>query len=209
MKTVGQHSPLALDVTRAMPEPIRTGMKVIDDALNAITMYRLVLYYLIGLLGVAVVLSFLGVLPYDPFGLFFSAVFLTFVCWVTNTIFAKTFNVPTNMESAYISALILALIITPLSGFNDLWFLGWAGVWAMASKYILAINGKHLFNPVAFAVALTALTLNQTASWWVGSGPMLAFVLVGGLLIVRKLGRFHLALAFLLTAFVATTGFAV
>ncbi len=179
-------------------------MKVIDDALNAITMYRLVLYYLIGLIGVALVLSFLGVLPYDPFGLFFSAIFLTFVCWVTNTIFAKTFNVPTNMESAYISALILALIITPLSGFNDLWFLGWAGVWAMASKYILAINGKHLFNPVAFAVALTALTLGQTASWWVGSGPMLPFVLAGALLIVRKTRRGDLVFSFLGMA-VATT----
>jgi ferredoxin-NADP reductase len=179
-------------------------MKVIDDALNTITMYRLVLYYLIGLIGVALVLSFLGILPYDPFGLFFSAVFLTFVCWVTNTIFARTFKVPTNMESAYISALILALIITPLSGFQDLWFLGWAGVWAMASKYILAINGKHLFNPVAFAVALTALTLNQTASWWVGSGPMLAFVLAGGLLIVRKTRRSDQVFSFLGTAIVTT-----
>ncbi|MHB8750029.1 MAG: FAD-dependent oxidoreductase [Aggregatilineales bacterium] len=187
-----------------MSDPIRSAMKFIDDALNTITMYRLVLYYLIGLIGIAIVLCFLGLLPYDPFGLFFSAVFLTFVCWVTNTVFAKTFKVPTNMESAYISALILALIITPLSGFQDLWFLGWAGVWAMASKYILAINGKHLFNPVAFAVALTALTLNQTASWWVGSGPMLAFVLVGGLLIVRKTRRSDLVFTFLGVAVVTT-----
>ena len=28
----------------------------------------------------------------------------------------------------------------------------------MASKYVVAINKKHIFNPVAFAVALTALT---------------------------------------------------
>src|SRR5579863_805097 len=187
-----------------MSDPIREIVRVVDDALNTITMYRLVLYYLIGLIGVAIVLSFLGVLPYDPFGLFFSSVFLTFACWVTNTIFAKTYKVPTNMESAYISALILALIITPLSSFHDLWFLGWAAVWAMASKYILAINGKHLFNPVAFAVALTALTLNQTASWWVGSGPTLAFVLVGGLLIMRKTRRGELVFSFLAAAAVTT-----
>lgn len=184
--------------------PIRTIVRLIDDALNTITMYRLVLYYLIGLIGVAIVLSFLGILPYDPFGLFFSTVFLTFVCWVTNTIFAKTYKVPTNMESTYISALILALIITPLTSFHDLWFLGWAAVWAMGSKYILAINGKHLFNPVAFAVALTALTVSQTASWWVGSGPMLPFVLVGSLLIVRKTRRSDLVFSFLATAVVVT-----
>ena len=94
---------------------------------------------------------------------------------------------PTNVESTYISALILALIITPLQSYNDLWFLGWAAVLAMASKYILGIKGKHLFNPVAFAVALTYFTINQSASWWVGNATMLPFVLVGGLLVVRKI----------------------
>ncbi len=70
----------------------------------------------------------------------------------------------------------------------------------MASKYMLAPGGKHIFNPAAFAVALTYLTINQTASWWVGSGPMLPYVLPAGLLLVRKLGRFDLVLSFLAAA---------
>ncbi len=74
----------------------------------------------------------------------------------------------------------------------------------MASKYILAINRKHIFNPVAFAVALTYFTLNQSASWWVGNGPMLPFVLIGGILVVRKIGRSDLVLSFLITT-VATS----
>jgi glycine betaine catabolism B len=53
---------------------------------------------------------------------------------------------------------------------------------------------------VIFAVTLTYLTLNQTASWWVGSGPMLPFVLPAGLLIVRRIGRFDLVLSFLSAA---------
>src|SRR6266545_4588090 len=182
-------------------------IEFVDNLLNRITMYRLVLYYLIFLLGVAVVLSFGGVLLYDPFALLFTIGFLIGTCWLTNTVFAKTFGVPTNVESAYISALILALIITPLQSTHDLWFLGWSGVLAMASKYIIAINRKHLFNPVAFAVALTYLTINQSASWWVGDAAMLPFVLIGGILIVRKIGRFDLVSSFLLTTMVTILAF--
>src|SRR5205807_8109627 len=118
--------------------------------------------------------------------------------------FARTWGVPANAESVYITALILALIITPLTRVGDVWFLLWAGIWAMASKYILAIHKQHIFNPVAFAVALTALTLNQTASWWVGAEPLLPFVLAGSLLIVRKTRRWDSVLAFSGVALCAT-----
>lgn len=77
----------------------------------------------------------------------------------------------------------------------------------MASKYILAIRRKHLFNPVAFAVALTALTIDQTASWWVGNAPMLPFVLLGGVLLVRKLRRLGMVAAFLLAALAMVLAF--
>jgi ferredoxin-NADP reductase len=170
----------------------------IDTILNRITMYRLVLYYLIGLLAVGVALSFAGLL-FDPYALLFSTAFLIAVCWITNTIFAWAFGVAPNTESVYISALILALIITPLQSLPDLWFLGWSAVLAMASKYILAINKKHLFNPIAIAVAITYLAINQSASWWVGTAWMLPFVIVGGFLLVRKMRRSGLVGSFLLT----------
>ena len=112
-----------------------------------------------------------------------------------------------NVESAYITALILALIISPPhTPFDTAYFslATWAGIWAMAAKYIFAVKNKHLFNPAAFAVALTSLTINQSASWWVGNAAMLPFVLVGGILLVRKLGRFDLVFSFLI-ATVATS----
>jgi len=179
-------------------------IKSIDNWLNRITMYRLVLYYLIFLLGAAAVLSMAGMLKYDIFALLFSIAFLLAVCWLVNWIFARTFKVAANVESVYISALILALIINPIKSYADLWFLGWAAILAMSSKYILALNRKHIFNPVALAVALTYLMLNQSASWWVGNAPMLPFVLLGGVLLVRKLGRSDLVLSFLI-ATVATS----
>lgn len=176
-------------------------IKFVDDILNRITMYRLALYYLIFLLLDAIVLSAVGLLGFDPFALLFTLGVLLAVCSITNWIFARAYGVPANAESTYISALILSLIITPLQSPHDLWFIGWAAVWAMASKYIIAIRQKHIFNPVGFAVTLTYLTINQSASWWVGSAPMLPFVAIGGLLIVRKTQRGALISSFLVTAF--------
>jgi ferredoxin-NADP reductase len=184
-------------------------LKLIDHLLNRITMYRLILYYLIFLLGAAVLLAFTGVLGIDPYTLLFTTGFLVAACALTNWLFAKAFSIPANAESVYISALILALIIAPIQSYHDLWFLGWAAVWAMASKYMVAINRKHIFNPVAFAVALTYFTINQSASWWVGDARMLPFVLLGGLLIVRKISRFDLVFSFLLTAVVTILAFSV
>jgi ferredoxin-NADP reductase/Na+-translocating ferredoxin:NAD+ oxidoreductase RnfD subunit len=177
-------------------------MNLIDRFLNNITMYRLVMYYLIILLGIAAVFGAVGILPYDPVAIVFSSLFLVVIAWVVNGVIASFMKIPQNSESAYITALILALIITPgmPTDISTVIFLAWAAVLAMASKYIFAIDKKHLFNPAAFAVAVTALSFNQSASWWVGGNlPMMAFVIVGGLLVVRKIQRFDLALTF--TAF--------
>ncbi|MEP7134895.1 MAG: RnfABCDGE type electron transport complex subunit D [Chloroflexota bacterium] len=179
-------------------------LRTIDNQLNKITMYRLVLYYLIALLGAAVIFSAAGLLAYDVYALLASIGFLLGVSWITNRVFAWTFGVPANVESVYISALILALIITPIQSLSDFWFLLWAAVLAMASKYIVAIKGRHLFNPIAFAVALTYFATNQSASWWVGNSVLLPLVLIGGLLIIRKVGRFEMVGSFLGTALAVT-----
>jgi len=178
-------------------------MGFIDRLLNRITMYRLVLYFLIILLAVAAIFGAVGILPYSPVAIIFSTLVLVIVAWATNGVFARIFKAQPNFESSYITALILALIITPAmpSQGSQISFLVWAAIFAMASKYILEVNKKHLFNPAAFAVALTAILLGQYASWWVGGNlPLLAFVLVGGLLITRKIQRFDLVLSFMIAA---------
>jgi ferredoxin-NADP reductase len=149
-------------------------------------------------------LSFFGFLPFQPLDLLVSVSILVFVCWIANGTLAKLFGVPANTESLYITAFILALIITPRSA-SRYWSAASApvivaGVCAMASKYILAFRRKHVFNPAAVAVALTAFTLNYPASWWVGTPAMMPFVLVGGLLVARKIARFDLTLSFLAAA---------
>ncbi len=174
-------------------------MKFIDTFLNKITMYRLALYELIFLLLAAAILGFFGLIPYSPIFLGYSVMVIFAVTWVVNKIFAYFFNAPSNPESTYITALILALIISPPQTFLDWRYLalaGWAAAWSMASKYIFAFRDKHLFNPAAFGVAVTALFLNQSASWWVGSLWMLPFVIIGGLLVARKIQRLEMVAVF-------------
>ncbi len=171
---------------------------LIDRVLDRVTMYRLVLYYLIVLLVAALVFCFLGQLPYDPLALVFTTVLILGVCWLTNLVFAWAYRTASNKESVYITALILALILNPVTP-DDLPALGgvvFMSVWAIASKYILAINRRHIFNPAALGVAL-GLLINQPASWWVGGNlQLLPFVLIGGLLLVHKLGRWDIVLSF-------------
>jgi glycine betaine catabolism B len=180
-------------------------MNIIDRFLNNITMYRLVMYYLIILLAIAAVFGAFGILPYNPVAIIFSTLFLLIVAWMANGLLAHIFKAQPNVESVYITALILALIITPGMPTNlaTVSFLAWAAVLAMASKYIFTIDKKHIFNPAAFAVVVTALAFNQFASWWVGGNlPLMAFVVVGGLLVLRKIQRFDLALSFFVVALV-------
>ncbi|MHB8660560.1 MAG: FAD-dependent oxidoreductase [Minisyncoccota bacterium] len=188
-------------------------MAFIDNLLNRITMYRLVLYYLIVLLVAAGIFGFLGIIPRSPADLAFSTLLILATCWLVNTAFAKGFGATPNVESVYITGLILALIISPVAptDYTGVGFLIFASAWAMASKYIFALGNKHIFNPAAFGVALGAFVLNQSASWWVaGNLPLLAFVFLGGLLIVRKIRRFDLVLTFfvvsLLTIVLTTNG---
>lgn len=182
-------------------------LNFIDNFLNKTTMYRLVLYVLTFLFVAAIGLSIFNLLPYSPLDIISSALIIITVSWITNAIFTKIFEAPANVESVYISAFILVLIITPPQSGDYSQFLSlavWASVWAMASKFIIAIRKKHIFNPVAFAVALTAVTINESASWWIGTVNMLPFVIISGLLIVRKTRRADLVWSFLIAAITTT-----
>jgi len=175
-------------------------MNIIDRFLNSITMYRLVLYVLTALLLFAGVASGFGFLSFSTIHLAWSVALITTISFLANYVFSKIFGAPSNPESTYITALILALIISPPFAFFNMAFLSlvfWASVWSVASKYIFAIGNKHIFNPAAFGVATTAFFLTQSATWWIATSTMIPFVLIGGFLITRKIKRFDLVLSFL------------
>ncbi|HEU0009101.1 MAG TPA: RnfABCDGE type electron transport complex subunit D [Verrucomicrobiae bacterium] len=105
-------------------------------------------------------------------------------------------------RSALISALSLCLLLRS----DSLWLAAVAAVVAIASKFALRWNGKHLFNPTNFA--LVALLLCADGRVWVspgqwGSGAFFGFLMacVGGLVVTRA-ARSDVTLAFL-AAYVA------
>ncbi|MBY0472892.1 hypothetical protein K2Q00_01225 [Patescibacteria group bacterium] len=165
----------------------------VDAFLNRITMYRLVLWHLLFLIVVAFVLSFFSLFSFTPWALLFSFFLIIAACWVTNEAIAWVFKVTPNTESVYITAFILTLILNPVafSNFTGALMLVIASVVAIASKYVLTIDKKHVFNPAAIGVAVTGVVFGTYASWWVGGTlSLLPFVFIGGLLVVRKVQRF-------------------
>jgi Na+-transporting NADH:ubiquinone oxidoreductase subunit NqrB len=142
-------------------------------------------------------------LPYSPLAIIISGAVLFIVSYLVNTVFALVFDAPSNVESVYATVFFLAVIFPPAQSLSAIPFLVWVAIWAMASKYIFALHKKHLFNPAAFAVAIVALTLHKSANWWVSSVYLLPVVVVGGLLLVRKIRRFDLVLSFFAVATVS------
>lgn len=183
-------------------------LKFVDNFLNQTTMYRVVLYYLSALLGISFILSFFKLVPTTPIELLTSTALLVSVCVITNEVFARVFNAPRNVESVYITALILSLIITPTLSTDYLSYLPfaiWAGVLSMASKYIFAYKKKHIFNPAGVAIVLTAMFIDGAATWWVGGNLYLApFVVLGGAFIVRKIRRWDLVGSFVFASVITT-----
>lgn len=176
-------------------------MNPLDSLLSRLTMYRLMLYYLISLVVIATILAAAGLLPgLHPVSIGTQALILLPSCYLANLLFSRLFRVPTNLESTAITALILTLIVGPftprsLSEVGLLFFLAFV---AMSSKYLLVIHKRHFFNPAALAVVLSAILFHQGASWWIGSSAMLPFLLLGGIIALCKLRRFTLVLVFLI-----------
>ena len=77
------------------------------------------------------------------------------------------------------------------------WVLTFVGTAAMASKYLIIWRRRHIFNPVAFGVVVSAIALGQGSSWWVGSLSMAPFILIGGFLILKKIRRLEMVGVFL------------
>lgn len=177
-------------------------MQLIDSFLNRITMYRLVVYVLAVYAGLSVVFAFLGKVPVSPTELVVSLLLLIVSAFVTDRAFGYYFKVPTNAESALITALILFLIIHPENTVVGGIALVVAGAVSSASKFLLTYQGKHIFNPAAFAAAVVTLTGLQATTWWIGSSMFWPVTLVLGLLVVRKIRRIPLFITFVVVGII-------
>jgi len=179
-------------------------MNYIDSLLDRITTYRLLFYYLIALVAAAMLLGSLGLLSYSPISIFLMTSYTVFVCWIINLCFAAYFQVPHNPESSLITGLILSLLISPIFKMDTLIFLTAASGLAIASKYLITFRSTHLFNPVAIAIVLTSLGAGDSANWWVGSVQLVPFVILGGLLLIRRTQKIQMVLIYFSVALLST-----
>lgn len=175
----------------------------LDSLLNNLTTYKLVLYLLYAYIIWAIVLSFAGKLPFTVLEIAASGGCLLATSFLLNTTLARFFNIPKNKESDQITALILSLILTPATSGRQFMILATAAVLANISKYLLVLSRSHVFNPAAFGAFGTGILLGNYASWWVGTDWMAPTIIVGAVLVARKMKRFSLITVFIF-AYLAT-----
>lgn len=182
-------------------------LKPIDTFLNTKAMYWLVYASLVVLAIVAIVFGFFGIVSYSWLSLVTSLLVLLVVCYGSNYLFATIVSATRNVESVFITAIILFFTLSPATDTRGFLVLGLAGAIAMASKYLLAIRRQHIFNPAAIALVILGL-FKFGAMWWVATPSLIPFILVFGFLILRKMNAFGLFFSFFVPAVLTILYFA-
>lgn len=172
-------------------------MNFVDSLLNKITMYRLVLYILLIWILIGFIYSVFGYFPFKLNTYLFSLVLVILVGYGSNYILAKLYKTPVNIESSLISALILFLIVSPPGKIEDVIFLATISVLVSLGKFVLAVDKKHIFNPVIIALFVGGVIFNKYASWWVGNILLFPYIFIGGFLIVKKTRRLDILIGFI------------
>src|SRR5687768_14071194 len=100
--------------------------------------------------------------------------------------------------SSLISAMSLCLLLKTGNWYTTLL----AALLTVSSKYIFRINSRHIFNPSAFGIIATLLLTNDAwlspAQW--GSNAVVFFTVITlGTIVVTRVQKLDISLAFLLT----------
>lgn len=168
--------------------------------LGAVSMYRLVLTALAGLILVALVLSFFGLVAPGPAEIAATFVVLALVTTASDAAAHRLLRLPNRIESSLVTAAILLFVLRPSLDLGSLGGIALAGVVASVSKYVIAWRGRHIFNPAAFGAGVVTLTPLADSSWWVGTPAMAIAVGVLGLAVLWRTEKLRVVLLFLLIA---------
>lgn len=100
--------------------------------------------------------------------------------------------------SAYITGLSIGILLAS----HDWRVFAVASAWAVLSKYLLRIKDRHFFNPSNFGIVAAVALLHGSAtlapgSQWGGDYRIALLILALGLMMMRRVGRFDLALAWM------------
>ena len=122
--------------------------------------------------------------------------------YAADSIKAKRFLKPVEFDRWGFSVLISAMSLCLLLKSNDWYVSLLAAFLTVASKYVLRVNKKHIFNPSAFGIVATILLTKDawlSPGQW-GSNAVIFFgVVTFGTIVVTRVQKLDVSLAFLLT----------
>jgi len=172
----------------------------LDRVTGYVTMYRLVLLALIAVAAVAVVLSALGQLAFPVVDLVAMLAVAVVTSFAASWLFALVFRVKPHPESSLITGFLLFFLFYPSSTGADLASVALAAAIANASKYLLAIRGRHIFNPAAIGALVVSLLGLNFSVWWVATPYLLPLTAIGAFLVLYRSRRLPVGLTFIVIA---------
>jgi enediyne biosynthesis protein E5 len=115
---------------------------------------------------------------------------------ITQIVCARLFGAPIDLRSPLITGLSLSLLLRA----DALWLCAAAGAIAISSKFVLRLNGKHIFNPAGLAIVILLLT--GTGVWispgqWGTDVWFAALVACFAILVLSAARRADIAIFFL------------
>jgi len=172
----------------------------LDQATGRVTMYRLVLVILAAIAAVSLVLAGLGQLSYSLPDLALSLVVTVVATGASSVLVALAFRAKPHLESAAITGLLLFFVLPPTREPAALGILALAAVIASLSKFVLAVRGRHIFNPAALGALVVTATGLTFSGWWTSTAIMLPFVAVGAFLVLYRTRRLTMGIVFIVLA---------
>ena len=171
-------------------------MNRIDTLLGRVSMYRLTLSLLVLLTLAAFILSAMALLAFSPAELAATLATTVLATWGGTRIMALILRMRPHNESALITGLILFFIMFPTLDGPGLAGIAVAGFAAAASKYLLAVRGRHIFNPAAAGAVIATLLGVTAAGWWVANAYLLPLVLLGTLVLLYRTRKLTMGAVF-------------
>jgi len=117
---------------------------------------------------------------------------------LTQFVCSRLTKIPLDLRSPLITGLSLSLLLRA----EEPWMHAVAGVIAISSKFLLRIDGKHVFNPAGFAIVV--LLLFSSGAWispgqWGASIWFAALVGFFAIMVLHAARRTDIAIYFLLS----------
>ena len=180
----------------------------LDRVTGAVTMYMLVIISLGAIFVIALLLSFFGQLSYGPLELVVSSAVSLALAIGSGLLAARIVRTPVHIESSIITGLLVFFILPPSLEPLRLLGIALAAVIATVSKYLLAVRGRHIFNPAAVGVFVVALVGLGSQVWWVGTPYLQIPTLIGAFLVLYRTQHLRMGILFVAVAVVTRVGFA-